>query len=187
MSPLIKKLFAVHDALDRAGVPHAVGGAIALAFTTRNPRGTRDLDLNIFLKRDQAARVLGSLPDEVAHGPDDVAEVHRHGQVRLWWDETPVDLFFNTLPLHDDVARGKVMAPLAGRDIPILDAGSLVLFKVMFDRSKDWADVEEILAHDPGAVARALPKVAGLIGPDDPITRRLAGLVGPPSGVGPEA
>lgn len=178
MSPLIEKLFAVHDAFGAAGIPHAVGGAIALAFTTRNPRGTRDLDLNIFLAPDQADRVLGALPPEVVRGRADVEEIHRHGQVRLWWDQTPVDLFFNTLPLHEDVAEGKVMAPLAGREIPILDAASLVIFKVMFDRAKDWVDVEEILTHDPDAVAEALPKVAGLIGPDDPITRRLAGLAG---------
>lgn len=177
MSPLIAKLLAVHAAFEEAEIPHAVGGAIALAFATRDPRGTRDLDLNVFLKPDQAARVLAALPAGIEWSDADVEEIQRTGQVRLWWDDTPVDLFFNNLPLHEDVARGRVIVPLAGEQIPILDAGSLVIFKAMFDRPKDWVDIEEILVHDRGAVIDALERITSLIGAEDPISLRLKALL----------
>jgi hypothetical protein len=48
MSELVDRLFAIHDALADAGLAHAFGGAIALAYCVEEPRGTRDLDVNIF-------------------------------------------------------------------------------------------------------------------------------------------
>src|SRR5262249_41808856 len=45
LSVLAERLIAIHDSLDAAGVPHAFGGAIALAYCTEEPRGTRDLDV----------------------------------------------------------------------------------------------------------------------------------------------
>jgi len=47
----------------------------------------------------------------------------------------------------------------------------------MFDRTKDWADIEEILKHDPDAVVEAKEKLSDLIGGEDSITRRLNDLV----------
>lgn len=41
---LADKLVAVHRSLDRAAVPHAFGGALALAYCTAEPRATMDLD-----------------------------------------------------------------------------------------------------------------------------------------------
>lgn len=180
MSPLIERLFAVLDALEAARIPHAVGGAIALAFCTKDPRGTRDLDLNIFLEVDHAEMVLKALPDEIPWGQREVRLIRETGQVRLRWEDTPVDLFFNNLPLHEEVARGQVTGQLKGREIPVLDATSLVIFKAMFNRTKDWADIEEILAHSRSAVSEATNRVAELIGNDDPITRRLTDLLDPP-------
>lgn len=176
MSRLVERLFAVHDALDSAGIPHAVGGAIALAFCTKDPRGTRDIDLNVFLGVDAAEKVLAVLPEQIEHSPDDVRRIEETGQVRLKWEETPVDLFFNNLPLHEEVAAGRVTVDLDGHEIPILDASSLVVFKSMFDRAKDWVDIEDIARHDPDAVTDAIRRVDDLLGPDDSISQRLREL-----------
>ena len=35
------------------------------------------------------------LPDRVAQPPGTVERIARDGQIRLWWNETPVDLFFD--------------------------------------------------------------------------------------------
>lgn len=58
MSLLAQRLLAVHDALDAAELPHAFGGAIALAYCTEEPRGTRDLDVNVFVDPTRARRSL---------------------------------------------------------------------------------------------------------------------------------
>ena len=45
---LAAKLVALHDALDEAAIPHAVGGAIALGYYAE-PRATIDVDINVFV------------------------------------------------------------------------------------------------------------------------------------------
>lgn len=174
---LAAKLFALHDALDAAGIPHAVGGAIDLLFCTDCPRGTEDLDLNIFLEASQAERVLDALPDPVRGSPDDVETVIDRGQVRLWWEETSVDLFFNNLPVHEEAARSRRTARLGGREIPILDVASLVTFKAMFDRPTDWIDIENIIDLNRDTAASAAGRVAEMMGDDDPVTVRLNAML----------
>ena len=39
----------LHAGLESGGIPHAFGGAIALADWTLEPRGTRDIDVNLFV------------------------------------------------------------------------------------------------------------------------------------------
>ncbi len=46
---LTERVAALHAALRGAGIPHAFGGALALAFCTAEPRGTQDIDVNVFL------------------------------------------------------------------------------------------------------------------------------------------
>jgi len=77
MSELVEKLFAIHDALTTASIPHAFGGAVALAYCVEEPRGTRDLDVNIFVDAASARRTLACLPPAVKVTEDDVAKVER--------------------------------------------------------------------------------------------------------------
>lgn len=177
MSVLVERLFRVHDALETAGVPHAFGGAIALAYCTHDPRGTRDLDINIFLPVEEAPGVLRELPESVKVEDADLKAILRDGQVRLRWDDTPVDLFFNNLPFHEVVAQGVIEVPLEGRTIPVLDASSLVVFKAMFDRTRDWADIEAVVDWDRDAAAEGLSKLGELVGADETIYKRLEGLL----------
>ncbi|HSS04224.1 MAG TPA: hypothetical protein VLK89_03410 [Solirubrobacterales bacterium] len=178
MSELVEKLFSIHDSLTTAGLRHAFGGAIALAYCTEEPRGTRDLDVNIFADASEAKAVLASLPGEVKVGAGDIATVVRDGQTRLWWEDTPVDVFLNNIPLHEAVAAGVVWVPLAGREIPVLDCASLAIFKAFFDRTKDWADIEAIALAAPEDIEGAAATIADLVGEDDPAHRKLKALVG---------
>ncbi|HVD86403.1 MAG TPA: hypothetical protein VNB59_03255 [Solirubrobacterales bacterium] len=182
MSELVDKLFAIDDALRAASLPHAFGGAISLAYCVEEPRGTRDLDVNIFCDAAAAERVLAALPDGVGVSDDDVETVRHEGQTRLFWDGVPVDVFLNNLPLHEEVANGIVWVPLQGRKVPVLDCASLVIFKSFFDRTKDWADIEAVALATPEDVETATKMVAGLVGEDDPAYRRLAEIsaVNPP-------
>lgn len=66
-----------------SGYRHAFGGAIALAYCTLEPRGTRDLDLNVFAAASEAEAVIHRLPAGVSFGSDDIAAAERDGQVRL--------------------------------------------------------------------------------------------------------
>lgn len=177
MSELVDKLFAIHDSLTEAGIAHAFGGAIALAYCIEEPRGTRDLDVNIFADASEAESVLASMPGAIRARKKDIAKVKRDGQARLDWDGTPIDVFLNNLPLHDAVAASVVWVRLEGRDVPVLDCASLVIFKAFFDRTKDWADIEAVAVATPEDIEEAATTIADLIGEDDPAHHRLRSLL----------
>ena len=133
---LPSKLLALHDALDDAGIAHAFGGAIALAYCTGEPRGTVDIDLNLFLDSSGARRVFDVLPTGVATDDKDVAAVLADGQVRLFWDTTPVDLFFAYHPFHAEVADRIRLVPFAETVVPVLSCEDLLIFKAFFSRTR---------------------------------------------------
>lgn len=177
MSELVEKLFAIHDSLAEGAIAHAFGGAVALAYCVEEPRGTRDLDVNIFIDAAKARTTLARMPEGVAVTEQNIAMVERDGQARLDWDGTPIDVFLNNLPLHRAVAEAVVWVPLAGRDIPVLDCASLAIFKAFFDRTKDWADLEAIAQATPEDIDAAAATITKLVGPDDPAVARLESLI----------
>jgi hypothetical protein len=175
---LPERIVAIHRALSKAGLPHAFGGAIALAYATLDPRGTSDVDVNIFTPASEPERALAALPEGIDQPPGTADAIARDGQIRLWWDETPIDLFFDYVPLHDEAARHRRTVPFEGEQIPILGPVELAVFKIMFDRTRDWADLEAMLAAgtlDATAVDRSL---ANLLERDDPRFERLRTLTG---------
>jgi inosine-uridine nucleoside N-ribohydrolase len=178
MSLLAQRLLDIHDALSRAGLPHAFGGAIALAYCTREPRGTRDLDVNVFVDPVRAKEVLAALPDLVTATDADIQTLEREGQVRIWWKDTPIDLFLDIHSFHDEVAQNVRAVPFEGRTIPVLDCTALAVFKVLFDRTKDWADIEEMIAAGALDAVQATVWLERLTGADGSALRRLESLVG---------
>lgn len=177
MSELVEKLFSIHEALTAAGVAHAFGGAVALAYCVEEPRGTRDLDVNVFVDVSRAESILAVLPNGVRVRRKDIELVKRDGQARLWWDGTPIDVFLNNLPLHEAVASSVVWVQLEGREIPVLDCASLAIFKAFFDRPKDWADLDAIARATPEGIEEAANTISRLAGEEDAAVRRLEELL----------
>jgi hypothetical protein len=170
---LEEKLVALHEGLAAKRVPHAFGGAIALAYWTPNPRGTSDIDVNIFLPEDRCRPALDALPGGIAQPAATEQTIIRDGQIRLHWDDTPVDLFFDNVPIHADAASHRQVVPFEGVRIPILGPVELAVFKAMFARTQDWADIEKMLAArtlDATAVREVL---ATMLGDEDPRFARL--------------
>jgi hypothetical protein len=168
-----EKMVVLHDALIGAGIDHAFGGALALAWCTEQARGTLDIDLNLFLPPAERDEVLRVLPDEIAVSEADGAAIERDGQVRLWWEVTPVDLFFNTTPFHEAVAERVRWEPFAGRELPFLSCQDLAVFKVFFDRTKDWADLEAMHAAGTLDVEHVLGVVVRYLGGEDDRVERV--------------
>lgn len=176
MSVLAQRLLAVHTALETAGIDHAFGGAIALAYCTFDPRGTQDLDINIFVPVNDHATVLAVLPPEVTITRANRQEITKSGQTRLWWDTTPVDVFFNTHPFHEQAASRIRRVPFDGHEIPVLDCLALAVFKAMFNRTKDWADIEAMNEAGQLNLAVVRETLSDLLGNDDPRIDRLTSL-----------
>jgi hypothetical protein len=170
---LAERVVALHDALASADVPHAFGGALALAYWTLDPRATGDIDLNVFVPASDPDDALAALPAGVSQPPGTAETVARDGQIRLWWDQTPVDLFFDYAPVHLDAARHRETVPFADRHIPILGPVELAVFKAMFDRTRDWADLEAMLGAGTLDLDAVRETLSEMVPAEDPRFARL--------------
>jgi hypothetical protein len=175
-SQLGERMLAVHDSLEAAGLPHAIGGAIALGYCTLEPRPTRDLDLNVFVEPRRAGEVLAALPDPVFVTSLDLAQAESRGEVRLWWERTPIDIFFDVLPFHRAVAEEVRHVPFEDRTIPIVGANTLAVFKALFDRPEHWEDVEALIVARAFDVGKAVAAIRELDGESSAVADKLAAL-----------
>ena len=176
MTTLAEKILALHRALDEADLPHAFGGALALAWCTRRPRGTSDIDLNVFVPTSAVPQVLEALPAEVTYTRQDVRRLEREGQARLRWDRTPIDLFLNVSTFHDEAMTRVSLEPFNSETIPFLACDDLAVFKAFLDRRRDWADLEEMLLAGSLDVDGVAATLAKHLGADDERIGKLRGL-----------
>ncbi len=177
---LDEKVALLARSLSGAKVPHAFGGAIALAYYA-TPRGTRDVDINLFLPARAFDRVLDALaPLDVAPPTATMLRtLERDGQVRLFWGSTPLDLFFSYNELHDACVERKRVVPFGADQIPILSAEDLAIFKVLFAREKDWRDLHEMLFAQAAVFDAdyALGWLDRILAAGDERMRRFAALI----------
>ncbi len=171
---LPNKVTAIHHALDKTRIPHAIGGALALAYYAE-PRATIDVDINVFVPTDRWPDICEALAPLGIDVEVDVENLNRDGQVRLWWDRNPVDLFFSYDPFHDAMRNNARKVPFNDETIPILSPEHLAICKAMFDRPKDWLDIEQILvATDPLDVGEIEDWLERMVGRNNPRIRKLA-------------
>jgi hypothetical protein len=176
MSVLATRLIDIHDALTAADLPHAFGGAIALAYCTEEPRGTRDLDVNVFVQPQLAKDVFAALPSGVARSAGELASAEGDGQVRLWWQDTPIDIFLNVHQFHEEVARGVRQVPFSGRVVPVVGCTALAVFKALLSRTKDWADIEEMVEMGEMSLTDVVTWLTQIAGSESPALARLRAL-----------
>lgn len=177
---LDEKIVAITAALDAARIDHAFGGALALAYYAE-PRATIDVDVNVFVTPRRAGRTLDTLAGLGARIDRDAAlgEVRERGQVRVRWGRSPIDLFFAYDAFHEACHQARRPVPFGDARIPILAAEHLIVCKAVFDRRKDWLDIEQMLV----VTARDLrvDEVRGwmerIAGADDRRTRRVTRLI----------
>jgi hypothetical protein len=172
-----ERLVELHRALAEHALPHAFGGAIALAYATADPRGTTDIDINVFVPVERAGEALAALPRGVEQPAGTAARVARDGQIRLWWEDTAVDLFFDYAPVHAAAAAHRRIVPFAGIEIPVLGPVELAVFKIMFDRFRDWGDIEEMAKSGTLDVEAVRATLAPMLAPDDHRFARLDEVV----------
>jgi hypothetical protein len=174
LGALAGRIVAVHEMLDAMGVPHQFGGAVALAWY-RNPRATTDVDLNVTVSPEDADPVLGALTHlGVTVSPADRVLIKQDGQARLDWEGSYLDLFFATFELHREMAERSHQVSFGPVQIPILSPEHLIVCKVIFDRPKDWLDVDWDTAID---TEETLGWVREILGDDSEQYSRLAALL----------
>jgi hypothetical protein len=168
--------------MDAGRVPYALGGAVCLA-AWGVPRATRDVDLNVFVGEaglDAVFSALESAGCEV-HRQSARATAAERGDFQADAFGVRVDVFVAFHPYHTEVASHCVtVAGPGGQALRVLSAEDLVVFKTLFWRTKDVADIERLAAArgrdlDAGYVTDWLRR---LLPADDPRLARIAVLLG---------
>lgn len=166
MTSFAEKIEGLVRALEAGGVEYALGGALALAYCTPEPRATGDIDVNVFMAPTEADTVFAAMPDGVAIRSEDRERVARDGQVRLWWGETAIDLFFAYHDFHGEAGERVRDVPFGEIEVRVLDCTDLAIFKAAFGRSRDWVDIEAMADAGMIDAGRALHWTAHLLGAD---------------------
>jgi hypothetical protein len=176
---LVEKIRACHEALAAAAIPHAFGGALALAWCTGSARGTIDIDVNLFVGKEHIQTVLDALPGEVSWTAADIKRLKRDMQHRLWWQQTPLDLFFNSTDFHQGLLERIHWEDFAGIKVPFVSCQDLAVFKVFFDRTKDWAGLEAMQQAGTLDAPFVAEVIGHYLGDDDPRLQRLQAIADP--------
>lgn len=95
-------------------------------------------------------------------------------QIRVMWDDTPIDLFFAASDFHLEVHRRCLTVPFAGRMVRVSCADDPAVFRAMFDRPRDWVDIDSM--SDSRTLDRSVASalLARILEADDPRVERLA-------------
>lgn len=150
---VVDLVLEAHAHLTDAGMSHAFGGALALAYVAE-PRHTVDVDVNVFSPIAVIDDVLavfagfGMMPEQGRATWLPAAGI----RLRRADDPWPIDLF----PSLDEqryanVERRRVRKPFGPAQLvlPFLSAEDLTVFKLSFGREKDWVDLRAIASARP--------------------------------------
>jgi hypothetical protein len=132
--------------LESRDVDYAIGGAIALGYWGV-PRGTVDVDLTLYLPTERPTDCVGLLQELgcALSAAETVESLREHGFCRTALAGTRLDVFLPIAPFYEAARLRRKRVDLARQPVMIWDAESLTVFKMMFFRRKDLADVEQIL------------------------------------------
>ncbi|HTM18911.1 MAG TPA: hypothetical protein VL172_00320 [Kofleriaceae bacterium] len=171
----------IADALVAAGVDYAIGGALALAIAGV-PRGTVDVDVNVFVGLDELPRVIDAL-QALGIAIDIAAATARARQDGMFvgrWDGMRIDVFLPSIPFADEAARTRVqVTDAAGWTGWFLSAEALSVFKLLFFRGKDVIDLERLVAAAGSRLDHAYVRrwIVDMMGEDDERVRRWDDIV----------
>ena len=167
---LDEKVLKIAETFIAADVPHSFGGAIALAYYA-HPRPTYDIDINVYVPVDAASMVIDAITPLGVEGLDAATSqgLKNSGQVRLFWQGTPLDLFFSNLPFHDRCMERRTQERYGESHIHILSPEDLVVCKVAFGRPKDKVDIRAMFeaTGDEFDLDYVRKWVADFLAPDD--------------------
>jgi hypothetical protein len=159
------------EELESRGQEYALGGALALGYWGV-PRGTVDVDLTLFLSPERTSDALWLLQDLGCEfsSSEAAGSLREHGFCSVRYAGLRLDVFLPIIPFYETARLRRRRMELDGRPVMLWDAETLTVFKMMFFRRKDIADVEQILRTQAGQFDRAWVReqLTAIFGPGDP-------------------
>ena len=158
----------IAEAFEHAKIPYAVGGAIALGIWGV-PRGTVDVDVNVFVEPEELDRVIDVLLTLgiVLDPARAKAEAAERGMFVGDWDGMRIDAFTPSIEFSHEARRTRARRTAAGVEAWYLSAEAVSVFKLLFFRSKDIADLERLVAVADLDTAYVRGWMVEMMGEDD--------------------
>lgn len=166
--------------LDAGAIPYALGGALAYGLWGV-PRGTVDVDLNVFVPNEGLESVFEAL--EAAGVSLDraraLAGARDRGQFEASLGSYRVDVFTPSIDFAWEAQRTRVAKSIGGQRAWFLSAEALAVFKLLFFRPKDIVDLERLVAVQGGRLDHAYVRrwLADMMGAEDERVKRWDSLV----------
>jgi len=154
-------------ALRDAGISYAIGGALAFGVWAV-PRATLDVDINVFVEGpglNTLAACLDGLGIE-ARLEQMLEQSESTGLIIVRWRETRIDLFTPSIEFSREAEKTRVELEVGGEAFWFLSREALAVFKLLFYRPKDLADLATLVATqgeklDAGYVRRWIVEMMG--------------------------
>lgn len=152
------------------GIDYAIGGALALGVWS-DPRGTLDVDINLFIEPQSAPMALdvlasaGVIFDRAAA----MRAVESGDSVLARYEGLRVDLFLPSIPFSHEAGLTRRLVPGPDGEISFLSPEALAVFKLLFFRGKDLVDLEKLVAVQGAALDAAYVRrwIVDMMGEDD--------------------
>lgn len=160
----------IAESLEAHGIPYAIGGSMAYG-VWGEPRATRDVDVNIFVKESEREHALDALvaAGVVVDRSEARTGMAEGGQFVAWLGPWRVDVYTPSIDFSWEAGRTRRQATYDGRTRWYLSPEAIAIFKLLYFRPKDFPDLERLLATqgrrlDAGYVRRWL---CDMLGEDD--------------------
>ena len=176
-----KAVLKVIRFLEKEKVDYFLLGGLAVS-VLGEPRFTYDLDLDIFLKKEEIPSLLEKAKKAAfqVNAKEVIENVQQFGTFRLFLKHLQVDFILASTEMEQSALRRRQKIKLFGKPIYFPSAEDLILLKVIPGRTKDLTDAESIvLRHQKTLDRRYLEEWARKIceeAEDFKIMRRLQGL-----------
>lgn len=158
---------------------YAIGGALALAIAGV-PRGTADVDVNVFVPEARVRDVMAVLSNlGIAFPPAAPERARSEGMFVGRWDGMRIDVFLPSIPFAFEAERCRVrVTDDSGWSGWFLSAEALAVFKLLFFRGKDLVDLERLVAVRPELDQAYVRRwIVDMMGDDDERTLRWDDIV----------
>jgi len=170
LGSLVDAVAAIVDACERCGLDYALGGALAYS-AWAEPRATRDVDLNLWVSSERLPSAFAALESAGVSIDHERAlrEADERGMFIGRRGEYRIDVFVPSVPFYDEALQRRVRSRVAGRDVWVLSAETLAVFKMLFGRPKDLADVGRLLEIQRGNLDTTFVRrsLVDMLGRDD--------------------
>lgn len=143
---ILDVIVAFSKGLLDTNIEFAIGGAFALSFWG-TPRATVDVYATIYPLDSSVSAVIDFLRQlgcrfDARSTADSLSE---HSFARVQFHQTDMDVFLPMIEFYEQARIRRREVSVRGQPIWIWDAETLCVFKLMFFRLKDLADVEDVL------------------------------------------